>query len=136
MYQDRPAIVLMTFLLLHVCALVSTVRIERFAGVMLNHRRPARRTLRFPLQTAVAFSWTGENGERQQGEGRSRDLSEHGAFVFAPTCPPVGANVLLIIDLEGIPDKITPLPVEVEGEVLRIEQYPSERGTGGFAIRY
>jgi hypothetical protein len=65
-------------------------------------------------------------------------VSEHGAFVFAPNCPPVGTKLLLTIDLEGIPDEIGPLPVKVEGEVLRVEQSPAERGmlTGGFAIQY
>jgi hypothetical protein len=65
-------------------------------------------------------------------------VSEHGAFIFAPNCPPAGASVVLKIDLEGIPDEIGRLPVEVEGEVLRVEQCPAERGmlTGGFAVQY
>lgn len=65
-------------------------------------------------------------------------MSEHGAFVFASCCPPVGSCLTLKIDLEGIPDEIGRLPVEVEGEVLRVEQCPAERGmlTGGFAIQY
>jgi hypothetical protein len=104
----------------------------------LSLGRPARKTLRFLLQTAVTFWWTNGSGEPRQGEGRSRDVSEHGAFVFAPNCPPVGSSVVLKIDLEGIPDDIGRLPVEVEGEVLRVEQCPAERGmlTGGFAIQY
>ena len=104
----------------------------------MNPGRPARCTLRFLLQTAVKFCWTNGNGEALRGEGRSRDVSEHGAFVFAPNCPPVGTRLLLTIDLEGIPDEIGPLPVEVQGEVLRVEQSPAERGmlTGGFAIQY
>ena len=100
--------------------------------------RPTRRTLRFLLQTAVTFWWTNGSGERRRGEGRSRDLSVHGAFVFASNCPPVGSNVVLMIDLEGIPDEIGTLPVQVEGEVLRVEQSPAERGmlTAGFALQY
>jgi hypothetical protein len=43
--------------------------------------------------------------------------------------------VLLEIDLEGIPDKVRPLPLEVKGEILRIEQSASEREVG-FAIQY
>jgi len=73
---------------------------------------------------------------RQQGEGRSRDLSEHGAFVFAPSCPPVGAKVSLIIDLEGIPDKIGSLPIVVNGLILRVDQSDGEDGMYGFAIQY
>jgi hypothetical protein len=102
----------------------------------LNCGRPSRRTIRFPLQTAVTFSWTNGNGQHQQGEGLSRDVSEHGAFVIAPHCPPVGSHVALKIALEGVPDEIGPLPVEVQGAVLRVEQSPAETGKGGFAIEY
>ena len=100
--------------------------------------RPARRTLRFLLQTAVTFWWTNGTGELRQEEGRSRDISEHGAFVFAPSCPPVGTSLILKIALDGIPEEIGVLPVEVTGEVLRVEQSPAERGmiTGGFAVEY
>ena len=95
-------------------------------------------TLRFLLQTGVTFRWTNGDGQSRHGEGRSRDVSEHGAFVFAPVCPPVGTSVALTIDLEGIPDEFGPLPVRVAGEVLRVEQSPAERGmiTNGFAIEY
>jgi len=107
---------------------------------LLNLVRPARTTLRFLLQTAVTFWWTTGSGEPRQGEGRSRDLSEHGAFVFASSscCPPAGARLTLKIDLDGIPEEIGRLPVEVEGEVLRVEQCIAERGmlTGGFAVQY
>ena len=96
--------------------------------------RQARRTLRFPLQTPVTFWWTNGGGQRQKGEGRSRDVSEHGAFVIAPICPPVGANVVLTLDLEGIPDEIGLLPVELEGEILRVETAPAE--PVGFAVQY
>jgi PilZ domain-containing protein len=107
-------------------------------GCLLNLGRPARKTLRFLLQTGVTFWWTNGDGEARQEEGRSRDVSEHGAFVFAPSCPPVGTSVVLKIDLEGIPDEIGHFPIEVEGEVLRVERSPAERGmlTGGFAIEY
>lgn len=65
-------------------------------------------------------------------------MSEHGAFVFASCCPPVGASLTLKIDLDGIPEEIGRLPVEVSGEVLRVEQCIAERGmpTDGFAVQY
>jgi hypothetical protein len=92
--------------------------------------------MRFPLQTAVKFWWANISGERQHGEGRSRDISEHGAFVLTPVCPPIGSSVSLRIDLEGIPDEIGTLPVEVSGEVLRVEQFGAEIVASGFAIQY
>jgi hypothetical protein len=57
------------------------------AAELRRSRRPARRNLRFPLQTAVAFWWVNESEERQHGEGRIRDVSEQGAFVFASIRP-------------------------------------------------
>ena len=75
-------------------------------------------------------------GERQRGEGRSRDFSEHGAFVLTSICPPLGANVSFTIDLEGIPDEIGLLPVEVNGEVLRVERSADNSGAIGFAIQF
>jgi hypothetical protein len=92
--------------------------------------------MRLPLQTPVSFWWTNVDGTALQGEGRSRDVSEHGAFVFAPVCPPVGSSVMLLMALEGVPDGIGPLPVEIEGLVLRIERSPAGKEMGGFAIKY
>ncbi len=129
----------MTFVLLFVLEDIASVQRARLdGGAVLTFVRPARKTLRFLLQTAVTFWWTNGSGEARHGEGRSRDVSEHGAFIFASSCPPVGTSVVLKIDLEGIPDEIGRLPVEVEGEVLRAEQCPAERGmlTGGFAVQY
>jgi|HubBroStandDraft_1064217.scaffolds.fasta_scaffold16094_2 hypothetical protein len=137
--QDVSSNVSMTFVLLFVRDHIASVQLARLdGGAVLTFVRPARKTLRFLLQTAVTFWWTNGNGEARQGEGRSRDVSEHGAFIFASSCPPVGTSVVLKIDLEGIPDEIGRLPVEVEGEVLRAEQCPAERGmlTGGFAVQY
>jgi hypothetical protein len=102
----------------------------------LSPARQARRTLRFPLQTTVTFRWTNGNGDEHQGEGRSRDVSEHGAFVLAPDCPPVGTNVVLKIALEGIANGMSALPMELKGEVLRVEQPPAQAGNGGFAVGY
>ena len=90
-----------------------------------------RATIRFPLEAHVAFRWTDENGNRQQGEGSSRDISERGAFVFAVACPPMGSNVELRIPLEGLPDANW---IDLAGCVVRVEQAHSEKGSSGFAV--
>jgi PilZ domain len=91
-----------------------------------------RATIRFPLEAPVAFRWTDENGTRQQGEGSSRDISEHGAFVFAAACPPVGSNVELRIPLEGLPDATG---IDVQGSVIRVERPAEGIGSSGFAVK-
>ena len=102
----------------------------------MDVERTARKTLRFPLHTEVAFWWTDGNGLPKHGEGRSRDVSEHGAFVFALSCPPVGASVVLKIALEGVLNGVGSLPAELKGEVLRVETSTTEIGKAGFAIQY
>jgi hypothetical protein len=81
----------------------------------------------------VAFWWTDEHGKRQQGEGSSRDISEDGAFVFAPNCPPFGASVGLKMDLEGLPNATEPFPIEYQGQVVRVER-PNGDSASGFAV--
>ena len=90
--------------------------------------------MRFPLDVSVVFWWTDVNGEHQQGEGRSCDLSELGAFVFASVCPPEGAQVGLRIPITQFPDVAQPLRMEVEGRVLRVEEVRSGHWRDGFAI--
>jgi hypothetical protein len=92
-----------------------------------------RKSIRFPLQAPVIFWWTNEFGKRQQAEGRSRDISEAGTFVFAANFPPLGAIVGLKIDLRALPNaKGAPL-IEYEGQVVRVER-PNGDKTDGFAV--
>lgn len=44
--------------------------------------RPARTAIRFPLKASVTFFWQDDAGETHDGRGQSRDISEHGLFVF------------------------------------------------------
>ena len=94
----------------------------------------ARKTIRFPLPAPVVFWWTDENGNHQQSEGRSRDISESGTFVLAAVCPPLGASVGLRISLEAVPDATKILPIEFDGHVLRVERANAGSESGGFAV--
>jgi hypothetical protein len=102
--------------------------------VRVNFISGGRKTIRFPLQAPVVFWWTDENGTHQQGEGRSRDISESGAFVFAAACPPLGASVGLRIWLEGAHDGTETVPIEVDGLVRRVEQSDARNESSGFAL--
>jgi len=94
-----------------------------------------RKSIRFPLQTPVAFWWTDEREKRQQGEGQSREISEEGAFVFAANCAPFGANVGLRMDLEGLPNATPHFPIEYKGQVVRIERSNGGKGNGFAVLR-
>ena len=45
-----------------------------------------RKVIRFPLEALTVFWWS-DCGVVKRGEGRTRDISETGAFVLANTCP-------------------------------------------------
>jgi hypothetical protein len=93
----------------------------------------ARKTIRFPLRASVVFWWTDENGNHQQGEGRSRDISEGGTFVHAASCPPLGASVGLRISFEAAAGAPETLPIEFDGHVLRVERVDAGSESSGFA---
>jgi hypothetical protein len=89
--------------------------------------------MRYPVKAPVSFWWKDESGDQRQGEGTSRDVSETGTFVFAPGCPPVGADVALRIFLVALPGATRVLRMEVDGRVLRVEQ-ATAAGSSGFAV--
>jgi hypothetical protein len=89
--------------------------------------------MRYPVRAPVSFSWNDENGNPCEGQGTSRDVSETGAFVFAPACPPAGAHVKLGIVLVELPGPTKIVRMEVDGRVLRVEQ-STAAGSSGFAV--
>jgi hypothetical protein len=126
----------MTFLILPASADALSVLVPIAPELMVNLTnltRVARTTIRYPLETSVVFWWKDENGTYQQNEGRGRDVSDRGAFVFAAACPPVGTAIGLRISLEGFRDAAPALRIEVEGRVLRVEQ-SRKQGNSGFAV--
>lgn len=100
----------------------------------MNFTSGVRKAIRFPLQAPVVFWWADENGNHQQGEGRSRDISENGTFVLAAAYPPLGASVGLRIFLEAVPGATETLPIELDGHVLRVEHADAGNENTGFAV--
>jgi hypothetical protein len=100
----------------------------------MNSSTTARTAIRFPLQASVVFWWTDETGTYRQGEGKSRDVSESGAFVIAVSCPAPGSSVGLRMFLDAFPDRTRALRMNVEGRVLRVEPSVAGRQCCGFAV--
>ena len=92
-----------------------------------------RKAIRFPLEAPIVFRWA-DSGIEKQGEGRTHDISEVGAFVLSSICPPVGTEISFNIFLPVIPDFEPKTRVEAEGRVLRVEQARGIGGRDGFAI--
>ena len=98
--------------------------------------KDARATLRYALQTEVAFSWICADGSSKDGRGQTRDISQKGAFVESPSYPPKGASVKMSIRLPATLNTSKSLRMEAQGRVVRVEPGCEPRGPTvcGFAV--
>jgi hypothetical protein len=106
------------------------------AAVKANSPQALRRRkhLRYPLAADAKYQWTIRNFTRGKGEGKSRDVSEGGAFVLTESLPPVGALINVSIQLPAWQIGATSLRMEMTGEVIRVEVPPGREMRWGFAI--
>jgi PilZ domain len=105
-------------------------------GIPTSGARNARATLRYALQTDVAFVWTGADGIARNGHGQTRDISQKGAFVESSSYPPKGASVKMSIHLPATLNTEKSLRMEAQGRVVRVEPGCEPRGPtlSGFAV--
>lgn len=89
--------------------------------------------MRYPVKARVDFWWRADD-QNCAGSGTSRDVSEKGAFVLAPACPPVGADVGLTFFLPKLSKTIAAVRMEVEGKVIRVEDESIAHKRAGFAV--
>lgn len=95
--------------------------------------RHGRKVMRFPLEAPTVFWWM-ERGTVRQSEGRTRDISEDGAFVFARTCPPRGIQIGFKVFLPVLPGIERKTRMEADGQVVRVEQARGREECEGFAV--
>jgi PilZ domain len=93
----------------------------------------SRKVIRFPVEAPIAFWWV-DSGVVKRSEGRTRDVSESGAFVFASKCPPPGIQVGFNVFLPVVPGLEHKTRVEADGQVLRVEHARGREQLEGFAI--
>lgn len=67
-------------------------------------QKKTRKVIRFPLEARVLFWWVA-SGIVKRGEGRTRDISEKGAFVLASTCPQKGSLLVSSFSFPRSPDR-------------------------------
>ena len=89
--------------------------------------------MRFPLEAPTVFWWM-DRGTVRRNEGRTRDISEDGAFVFASTCPPRGSQIGFKVFLPVLPGIERKTRMEADGQVVRVEQARGREESEGFAI--
>jgi hypothetical protein len=101
----------------------------------VENYRESRRGMRFPVEARVVFKWVDETGNVREGEGRSRNISERGAFVIAKKYPPRGASLELKLFLPRIPITPTVVTVIMNATVVRSEERASgSQDESGFAV--
>jgi len=93
----------------------------------------ARRFVRHRLDVPVRFSWTDRHGMRHRGEGRTRDISPGGVFLFATHCPPPGVAVGLSVILPPLSENIPSWKMQTRGRVVRVEPTGAKSRLPGFA---
>jgi hypothetical protein len=93
-----------------------------------------RRAIRYPLQLPASFTWEDEERIVRHGEGRTRNISDKGAFVDAGICPTIGSSVELHFSLPALSDKARKMHVQYTGETLRLEGKGQGVLYSGFAI--
>jgi len=92
-----------------------------------------RKAIRFPLEALTVFWWL-DSGVVKRSEGRTRDISEKGAFVLAGTCPPQGIQIGFKVFLPALSGFERRTRVEADGHVLRVERAHGHEEYEGFAI--
>lgn len=95
--------------------------------------RHGRKVMRFPLEAPTVFWWM-DRGTVRRSEGRTRDISEVGAFVFASTCPPRGIQIGFKVFLPVLPGIQRKTRMEADGQVVRVEQVLGRDECEGFAV--
>jgi hypothetical protein len=91
-----------------------------------------RNAVRYRLQIPTVFRWE-KSGQRFEGEGTTRDISEKGAYIFSTTRPPFEGEITVEI-VNARPEGGKRALLVGNMQVGRIEDGPEERGGVGFSL--
>jgi hypothetical protein len=94
-----------------------------------------RKEMRYRLDAPAHFTWgNGQQPQRVRGEGVTRDISVLGAFILAPSCPPVDSAIRVEIVLPSLTGLKPPIRFRAGARVVRVEQVSDGKKENGFAI--
>ena len=96
--------------------------------------RESRRDIRFPVEARIIYKWVDESGGNREGEVRTLNISERGAFVSSQEHPPRGTTVHLKIFLARIPITPSRVTILMDATVIRIDEGQLGQSQGGFAV--
>ena len=93
-----------------------------------------RHQIRYLLRAPVSFSWFSAEGTQREAKGNSRNIGEGGAYIVTRNCPPLGAQIILAFRFRELPEFAGFQRLEMNGQVIRIEILPDDKGMWGFAV--
>ncbi|MGD0964972.1 MAG: PilZ domain-containing protein [Candidatus Acidiferrales bacterium] len=93
-----------------------------------------RSNTRYRLVASVVFRWEKTDGGFLQGEGVTRDISVNGAFIHAPSGPPVDVPVKLEVLLPRPQSAGRSVTIVSEAQVIRVECPREPHAREGFAV--
>src|SRR5260370_39901202 len=96
-----------------------------------------RKQIRYPLKASVFYRWIDQAGLRRQAKGRTRDLSEAGAYVFSHHCPNQGDFVELTFRLVALRQQRIPgnADFDMNARVVRVDRCARAGVHAGFAVK-
>jgi hypothetical protein len=94
-----------------------------------------RRRIRFALRAPAHFRWENPDGSPLEGQGFTRDISSHGAYVYAEVRPPVNTQVHIDITLPSVLDAHGSLRMSATAKIIRVEPSATEQQAGGFVAQ-
>jgi hypothetical protein len=96
-----------------------------------------RKQIRYPLKASVLYRWIDQAGLRREANGRTRDLSEAGAYVFSRQCPNEGDLVDLKFRLAALRQPHIPgnEDFDMNGRVVRVDRSARAGVYAGFAVK-
>lgn len=93
-----------------------------------------RRHIRYPIRVPVSVQWVSHRGGGGSLKGRTKNISEGGAFIYSRVLPPLGAAVELKMQLPVSQSGVVSSRLEMQGEVFRVETPSGRESQWGFAI--
>jgi hypothetical protein len=87
-----------------------------------------RKSLRFRLQLPLVARWTDGEGKVRYGAGFSRDICARGVFIVSSERPPIGAMVLINVQLPYVRADSKEWQLQSVGSVVRVEQAADSAG--------
>ena len=94
-----------------------------------------RRRIRFALRARAHFRWENPDGSSLKGQGFTRDISSHAAYVYTEFRPPANTEVYIDIILPSVLEAHGTLRMRAKAKIVRVEPSATDEHSGGFVAQ-